>query len=174
MLPEVYWELDRLALPKRYPNHVFRPYGVLRQMEEKLRKKKGFTNGNSGYANRDTGGGDRGGQFVFCNLPLSDADLVALEQSEVSMEFLAARLFAIFGDGASFAMRHVDSGESVCCTIHRPDSGNAGVVYGYSSFGASEYDAALVAVYRFDIHLEGSFDNIVRYAPTAKQERRFR
>ena len=114
------------------------------------------------------------GEFKWLNVRLEPKDIEELERSDSTLEFLAASLCGLASDGYGFSIKPTDQGKSYCVTIHRPDSDDSGVTYGMSSFGGELRDALLVALYKFDVCLEGSFDDIGQFLETSKPQQRFR
>lgn len=147
---------------------------ALRLLEDSM-PRKGKQNGNAdNNSGRFRDSQPNGGKFRFVNITLSDDDLAELELSEATLEYLVARLLDIYRESVSFSIRHVDARKSHCVTLIGPDCRDDRNTVGVSSFAATERDACLVAVYKFDILLDGDWRSINEFDASPEQRRRFR
>lgn len=137
------------------------------------RKKGSNVNNTNGSAKLSTSDYDRD-SLRWCNIKLEDDDLAALEQSDATLEYLAARLCEISSDGINASIRHVDGGKSVCVSLLFPVSRGAIRTIGISSFGGNIRDAILCTVYKFDIRLDGDIESAIELLSTETAQRRFR
>lgn len=163
-----------LCKNRRIPSAKLTSYETLRELGLYMPRKKGEAKNATGDSRF---GGKQpvfGNELKWINIPLSDEDVDVLSRSESSVEFLAASLCALAVDGYGFSVKPVDSGKSLCCTINRPDLFGDGVAYGMSSFAGELRDVLLVALYKFDVKLEGDFSNCTPFLETSKPRQRFR
>lgn len=163
-----------LAKNCRIPHAKLTSYENLRELGLYMPRKKGDENNVQHTRFNDSSGKGSGNEWKWCNIRLEPADIAALEQSTSTFEFLAASLCALGDDGIGFSIKPVDNGKSFSVTLYRPDSGNPSITYGVSSFAGNIHDGLLVALYKFDVCLEGDFSNASRFIETAKQGQRFR
>lgn len=177
------WMLHRDTIAKnfnwlwkncRIPNTKLTSYECLRDLGLYMPRKKGDEKNVQHTRFNDSSSKGGGNEWKWVNIRLEPEDITALEQSTSTFEFLAASLCALGDDGIGFSVKPVDSGKSFCVTLNRPDSENPSVIYGLSSFAGNIHDALLVALYKFDICLEGDFSNAPKFIETAKPQQRFR
>lgn len=171
---EVLWLFSWLAKNRRISSAKLSSYETLRELGLYMPRKKGDkanVDGNSRFGGKQSVFGN---ELKWINIPLTDEDIDELSGSQSTVEFLAASLCSLATDGYGFSIKPVDSGKSLCCTINRPDLFGDGIAYGMSSFAGELRDVLLVALYKFDVKLEGDFANCTPFLETSKPRQRFR
>lgn len=133
--------------------------------------KNGSINGTNGT--RDSGQGS-GNEWKWINIPLQDEDAFHLDGSDLTLEFLAGSIASLANDGYGVTIKPTDNGETVCCTIYRPNFPRRGVTIGISGFAGNVRDALLVTMYKFDEKLGGSFTNYTEFDTPNREKSRFR
>lgn len=137
--------------------------------------RKGKQNDNTGNAsaNRNFRSGS-GNEWKWANIELSSTDIDVLTNSNATLEYLAGCIAVLANDGIGVTIKPIDSGESICVTLYRPDFQGNRYTIGVSSFGGNVRDALLVTLYKLDEKLGGEFDNAVEYVSAIPQKSRFR
>lgn len=150
-------------------------YDILRELWVTMPRKKGSPNDNANKpsTNRFGKSGDRN-EWKWVNLELSDDDLSELEQSQATLEYLAACAVGLGDEGIGITVVPCDEGKSFRFTFYGSVPGVANVTFGVSSYGGTIRDALLVGLYKFDILLGGDFDTVKHNIDTEKPRRRFR
>jgi len=115
-----------------------------------------------------------GGGWRWINIRLTDEDIAVLSNADDTLEYLAASVLALAMEGVNITVKSMDGGETICCTLNRPDSDNRGGVSGISSFSGTVRDALLVSLYKYERLLGGEWDNIAHFAETMGSRPRFR
>lgn len=155
-------------------NQRLTTYDILSEMRLYM-PRKGKQNGNTDkprfHDNRGTGGGN---EWKWANIRLDDEDIAILEQSDASLEFLAACIVVLADDGIGVTIKPVDAGKSFCCTLNRPSDTDTGVVIGVSSFAGTIRDALLVSLHKLDHKLGGEFANAEHFVSATPERPRFR
>jgi len=113
-------------------------------------------------------------RWVWGNCKLTDEDVTALESDSSTLEYLATSLVALGADGFGFTCKPVDSGESHCCTIFRPDFPVVGTTVGVSAFGGNIRDAILSCLYKLDEYGGGDFSGFDLESTASGSKPRFR
>ena len=174
-------EQDRLeGLCKRLRLNDFGFYGVFNTSAifsivrlKMPRKKNVYGSANQQHNDKPISSGNGNG-WRWINVELDDSDIELVEQSDSTLEYLAACVLSLADDGYGVSVKPVDGGKSICCTIYRPDFPDTGVTAGLSSFGGSVHDALLSALYKFDEKCGGEFTREHLGSSADKPKRRFR
>lgn len=171
---KVLWNFRWLVKHANIPGVKITSGDILRELRLEMPRKKGTQTNDKRDRFGDVDSKMHRGEFKWANIRLEPSDIDELERSTSTVEFLATSLCGLASDGYGFSVKPVDKGESICCTIIRSDPDNPGITYGMSSFGGELRDTLLVALYKFDVLLEGSFDGIASFCETSKSKQRFR
>jgi len=149
-------------------------YTILREIGLYMPRKKGSPNAterNTRFS--DSRQGERN-ELKWLNIRLEVNDVNALEQSDATFEYLSASIVGLANDGIGVSIKSVDNGKSCCVTLIGSDLSGSGDTFGLSSFAGNVRDALLVALYKFDEKLGGTFDNGSEFVSDTKQGARFR
>lgn len=165
---------DWLVKHSHFPQVKITSYECLRELGLYMPRKKGEEKNVQHTRFNDSGSTGSGTEWKWVNIRLQPEDITALEQSISTFEFLAASLCALGDDGIGFTLKPEDNGKSFRVTLNRSYSGDPSITYGLSSFAGNIHDALLTALYKFDVCLEGSFDNAPKFTETSKSGQRFR
>lgn len=171
---KVLWHFKWMLRNNALPGDKLTSYECLRELGLYMPAKRGQKKDAPGNSRFERGTEMRGNEWKWVNIPITDADIDELSGSESTFEFLAASLCALAGDGIGFSIKLIDSGKSFCVTLNGPDIPGGSTIYGVSSFAGELRDALLVALYKFDIHLEGDWSNVTKLVEAAKPRQRFR
>lgn len=137
--------------------------------------RKAKSNGaasNNGVNRSSRTGGDA--KWVWANCKLSDEDNTNLADSETTLEYLATSIVALGNDGLGVTIKPVDSGESICVTIYRPNFPDAGTTVGVSAFAGNIRDAILACLYKLDTYGGGDFSGFDLESGSSGARPRFR
>jgi len=130
------------------------------------RKPKRNGTGNSVGINKPS-------TFQWINVTLTDQDLDILEREKADLEQLALAFISLGVQQLGLSVKYDRVGESYSVSIYGSDMANDGKPCGISGASSELRDALLVALYRFNNCLQGSFDGRTNSNPTI-QSRRFR
>ncbi len=97
--------------------------------------------------------------FQWINIPLTSEDLDTLEREEASIELLAYDFIQLGVRGFGLSVKYDNARKSYSVSIYGSDSTNNNKPCGISGSSAELRDALLVSLYRFNIGLQGSFDD---------------
>lgn len=109
----------------------------------------------------------------WINVTLSDEDYNELERSEATLEYLAACLLGLVGEGLCISVKPNVERNNISVTIYRPADDNGGGGVGLSAFATDVRDAALVALYKFDTKCGGEFPHSDELDTPNQRQRRF-
>lgn len=124
--------------------------------EEIKMTRKAKQNGSIGGIGRGGSGGMRaGGGCKWVNVKLSDEDVLTLERSDATMEYLAGCLLGLADNGFNVSVKVVDEGDSIMACIIRPSDKPDVPDIGISSFASNVRDAVLGLLYKFENILGG-------------------
>lgn len=105
---------------------------------------------------------------TWINCPLSEDDLVTLEQSDATLETIGALLLGIASRGYSFSVKRMDDQVSFMCAIFTDGSDGSGGKFGISAFAGNPADATLACVFKFEEKLGGVFTGHAANAATPR------
>lgn len=162
-LPAIVKELRNVERNRTMQGVSFHTFTALRMcnMTQKPRTKNGNNNARSGAGGNKSLGGS--GTVQWCNIRLAPEDVLDLERSEATLEYLGARFVELAVSGANISLKPADGGQSFCATlICPPHEGSSGSV-GLSGFGGNVRDALLVLVYKFDVICGGEIDTLSNF-----------
>ncbi len=162
-LPAIVKELRNVQRNRTMQGVSFHTFTALRMcnMTQKPRSKNGNNNAGSSTGSDKSLGGL--GTVQWINIRLSPEDVLELERSEATLEYLGARFVELAVSGLNISLKPVDGGRSFCATLIRPPhEGSSGSV-GLSGFGGNVRDALLVLVYKFDVICGGEADTLSNF-----------
>ena len=149
-------------------------YSFLREIEVSMPNPKKDKKNAYGSNGSSSGSKTIGSGFKWVNIELDDSSVLELEQSEATLEYLSACLCGLADNGLGFKVAPSSDGKSICATLYKSDTGSGGISYGLSAFAGNVRDAELALLYKYEVSLEGSFDNIDRYVSDTTSRSRFR
>lgn len=149
-------------------------YTILRELGIYMPRKKGSTNATERNSRFNSSGTVERNELKWLNIKLEPDDIVALEQSDATFEYLAASVVGLGNDGIGISIKTLDQGETHCVTLIGSDGTSDSLSFGISSFAGNLRDALLVALYKFDEKLGGDFTNAAHFVSNQKQGSRFR
>ncbi len=138
----------------------------IKELELRGNKSKGSVGGNSGKSSQPGG-------IQWLNVPLDSSDVDDLERDASTLEYLAAALVGLVGDGYGISVKYQAERKSYSCTIYRPDTGGGSGGYGVSGFAPDVRDAVLVTLFKFERKLGGEFPTGGNASPFLAQSKRF-
>lgn len=137
--------------------------------------RKGKQNGTAtGFSGNSGSGEISRNEWKWVNINLTNEDVGVLEQSDATFEYLATSLVSLANDGYGFKVNPDATGESVSCTIYRPNYPSRGVTVGVSAFGTDVRDVILACLYKLDNYGGGDFSGFNLEISLETKKSRFR